>query len=304
MENNFLRCNLGSESIIPPSQVYFGFCLTFSPQWTRDRSRCWLCSMWVAAFDTVDHSILLDRLSISFGLTGSAFDWMRSFIVGRTQTVLYCGSVSRCAVVRSGVAQGSVLGPLLYVLYTADIQRLVVSLGFDVHLYADDTQFHGSCMPADTADLAALSMDVINAVKTWMSSNRLRLNADETQFIWLGTSHFLGKRDMQAVSSILQSSDVVNNLGVYLDSGLVMDRQMSKLCQVCYFHLRRLRNSASIAHQGIATHVSPRLRYESGRSLRVVHGSDGPAGRVGSGRVTILPDFGGSGRVGSALQIF
>ena len=46
---------------------------------------------------------------------------------------------------------------------------------------------------------------------------------------------------MQAVSSILQSSDVVNNLGVYLDSGLVMDCQVSKLCQVCYFHLRRLR---------------------------------------------------------------
>ena len=165
---------------------------------------------------------------------------MRSFIVGHTQTVHYCGSVSRCAVVRSGTAQGSVLGPLLYVLYTADIQRLVVSLGFGVHLYADDTQFHGSCKPADAADLAARSIDIINAVKTWMSSNRLQLNADKTQFIWLGTSHFLGKRDIQAVSSILQSSNVVNNLGVYLDSGLVMDRQVSKLCQVCYFHLRRL----------------------------------------------------------------
>ena len=74
-----------------------------------------------------------------------------------------------------------------------------------------------------------------------MSSNRLRLNADQTQFILLGTSHFLGRRDMRAVSSIMQSSDVVNNLGIYLDSGLVMDRQVSKLCQVCYFHLRRLR---------------------------------------------------------------
>ena len=77
-------------------------------------------------------------------------------------------------------------------------------------------------------------------MKTWMSSNRLRLNADKTQFIWLGTNHSLGRRDMQAVISILQSSDVVNNLGVYLDSGLVMDRQVSKLCQVWYFHLRRL----------------------------------------------------------------
>ena len=179
-----------------------------------------------AAFDTVDYSILLNRLSISFGLTGSAFDWMRSFIVGRTQTVHYCGSVSRCAVVRSGVT---------------DIQRLVVSLGFGVHLCADDTQFHGSCKPAEAADVAARAMDVINSVKTWMSSNRLRLNADKTQFIWLGTRHFLGRRDMQAVGSILQSSDVVNNLGVYLDSGLAMDRQVSKLCQDCYFHLRRLR---------------------------------------------------------------
>ena len=95
--------------------------------------------------------------------------------------------------------------------------------------------------PADAADLAARAMDAINSVKTWMSSNQLRLNADKTQFIWLGTSHFLGRRDMQAVSSFLQSSVVVNNLGVYLDSGLVMDRQVSKLCQVCYFHLRRLR---------------------------------------------------------------
>ena len=92
-----------------------------------------------AAFDTVDHVILLDRLSISFGITGSAFDWMRSFIVGQTQTVHYCGSVSQCAVVHSGVAQGSVLGPLLYVLYTADIQKLVELLSFGVHLYVDDT---------------------------------------------------------------------------------------------------------------------------------------------------------------------
>ena len=85
-----------------------------------------------AASNTVDHSILIDRMSILFGLTGSAFDWMRSFIVVRTRTVHYCGSVSV-------VAQSSVLGPLLCVLYTADIQRLVVSLGIGVHLYADDT---------------------------------------------------------------------------------------------------------------------------------------------------------------------
>ena len=74
-----------------------------------------------------------------------------------------------------------------------------------------------------------------------MSSNRLRLNADKTQFIWLDTGHFLGNRDTQVIDTILSSTNVVNNLGVYLGSELTLERQVSKLWQVCYFHLRRLR---------------------------------------------------------------
>ena len=160
-----------------------------------------------------------------------------SFIVGRTQTVHCGGSVSRRAQLRSGIAQGSVLGPILYILYTADVQKLVESFGFRVHLYADDTQFQDSCRSTDAAVLAARAMRVIEAVRDWMSSNWLRLNADKTQFIWLGTSHFL---DVLQINSI-PANEVVNNLGVYFDPELLMERQVNKLCQVCYFHLRRLR---------------------------------------------------------------
>ena len=113
--------------------------------------------------------------------------------------------------------------------------------GFGVHLHADDTQFNGSFKVSEAAGLAGRAVRVVNEIKIWMSSNRLRLSADKTQFIWLGTGHFLGKRDMQAIDTILSSTDVVNNLGVYLDSELTLERQVSKLCQVCYFHLRRLR---------------------------------------------------------------
>ena len=183
-----------------------------------------------------DQYHVFDHLTISYGVTGSAFDWMRSFIVDRTQTVHYGGQKLQCTKLRSGVAHGSVLGPFLYVLYTAEIQKLVQSLDFNVYLYVDDTQFHSSCKLSDAADLAAHSMCVISAVKDWMLSNRLRLNTDKTQFIWLGTSHFLGKRDMARVSAILPSTDVVNNLGVYFDSELLMECQVSRLC-----HLRRLR---------------------------------------------------------------
>ena len=109
-------------------------------------------------------------------------------------------------------------------------------------------------------------MDVINSVMTWMSSHRLRLNADKTQFIcWaLATSLENVIYNMQAVSSILQSSDVVNNLGVYLDSGLVMDRQVIKICQVCYFHLRRLRTvRRSLTKESLVTLVHAFVRVGS-----------------------------------------
>ena len=151
----------------------------------------------------MDHSILLNRLSISYGISGSALDWMHSFIVDRTHAdgSLRWFGLKACSVLE---LQGSVLGPILYVLYTADVQKLVESFGFKVHLYADDTQFHDSCRSTDAAVLAARAMCVIGAVRDWMSSNRLRLNADKTQFIWLGTSHFL---DVLQINSIPANDD-------------------------------------------------------------------------------------------------
>ena len=82
-----------------------------------------------AAFDTVDHSILLERLSTSYGLSGMAFTWLESYITGRVQVIHDGGRQSTPATAYFGVPQGSVLGPVLYVLYTADIIKLVESFG-------------------------------------------------------------------------------------------------------------------------------------------------------------------------------
>ena len=106
------------------------------------------------------------------------------------------------------------------------------------------------------ADLAGNAVRVVNEIKVWMSSNRLRLNADKIQLIWLGTGHFLRKRDMQAIHTVLSSTDVVNNLGVYLDSELTLERQVSKLGQVCYFHLCRIRTGRrSLSKESLHTLV-------------------------------------------------
>ena len=73
-------------------------------------------------FEGCDRIMKIDREAVR--VSGSAFDWMQSFIVGLKQTIHYGSSVSRRAQLRSGIAQGSVLGPILYVLYTADSRNL------------------------------------------------------------------------------------------------------------------------------------------------------------------------------------
>ena len=93
-----------------------------------------------SAFDTVDHDILLRRLQISFGISGLALKWLTSYLTNRAQMVVLEHSRSDWTHVPFGVPQGSVLGPLLYILYTADLCSLISSHGFTVHLYADDIQ--------------------------------------------------------------------------------------------------------------------------------------------------------------------
>ena len=113
-----------------------------------------------AAFDTVDHHILLKRLNISYGISHSVLGWLTSYLSNRTQFVQLNGSYSKSSVVTCGVPQGSVFGPILFLLYTADLTRLVDAHNLQVYLYADDTQMYGFC---DTED----SVSIQNAVSAF-----------------------------------------------------------------------------------------------------------------------------------------
>jgi len=106
-----------------------------------------------AAFETVHHDILLHRLDVSYGLGGMVHGWIRSYLTSRIQFVHFRASNSDPMMVSCGIPQGSVLGPILFLLYTADVVRIVKTHSLHPHLYADDTQIYGFCSPGSTVEL-------------------------------------------------------------------------------------------------------------------------------------------------------
>jgi len=97
-----------------------------------------------AAFDTVDHDITLQRLRTSFGIGGAALKWFQSYLTSRTQYVRRGTARSTIVQLMCGVPQGSVLGPILFIMYTADLVSLIQQHCMPPHLYADDTQIYGA----------------------------------------------------------------------------------------------------------------------------------------------------------------
>ena len=95
-----------------------------------------------AAFDTIDHDILLSRLCNVYGITGDALDWFRSYVTGRIQRVVIEDSVSVDQELDFGVPQGSVLGPRIYCMYTKPVSDIIQRHGLSHHSYADDTQLY------------------------------------------------------------------------------------------------------------------------------------------------------------------
>ena len=106
-----------------------------------------------AAFDTVDHSTQLRRLMTSYGLGGAVHSWFTSYLDGRSQYVRRGALRSSATALLCGVPQGSVLGPILFLLYTADLLELIQSHGLHPHMYADDTQVYGFCNPGATNEI-------------------------------------------------------------------------------------------------------------------------------------------------------
>ena len=223
-----------------------------------------------SAFDTIDHSILLNRLKTTFGLSGTAINWLSSYLSGRAQFVKLGKSSSASLPCKFGVPQGSVLGPLLFTIYVSPIASLLSSLGVNQHQYADDTQLHISISKHSVSSNLLTLESALSTLSCWFSYNWLALNPSKSDAILLGTQQrnrtLSELHSVNVAGSAIKLTNNVKLLGVTLDNSLTLNKHVNLVSQSCYYHIKALRHIRHILDTPTASliaHslVSSRLDY-------------------------------------------
>ena len=198
-----------------------------------------------AAFDKVDHYILIERLKHRFGITGKALTWIKSYLSERTQFVKIGSYRSNNYKRGCGVPQGSVLGPILYLMYTVPLADVVNKHGMNYHFYADDSQIFLSFKPKDPGEPILSKARVESCIQDiiqWMITNKLMLNHEKTELLILHARH----RPPPTLDSILVGSKTIHvsksakNIGIWFDTVMSMDKQIANICKSSFYHLRNI----------------------------------------------------------------
>ena len=196
-----------------------------------------------AAFDTVDHNILLSRLSLNFGIEGPALALLTSYLIGRTQSVVVNTQVSQPCIVTSGVPQGSVLGPLLFTLYTTPLSYQLSYTNLLFHFYADDTQLYISFSARQCESALQTLSETLEMIHSWLSRNQLCLNPSKTEFMLIGTKQQRSNIKLQSLTfsgTTISASDSARNLGIIFDSKLALHKEISAVSKSCHYCIRQL----------------------------------------------------------------
>ncbi len=170
------------------------------------------------AFDTVPHQRLFNKLK-SYGISGSLLAWIKAFLSNRRQRVMIDGGYSSWKPVTSGIPQGSILGPFLFVVFINDLPDDVKNL---VYMFADDTKVFAKV--TNDQERQSLQDDLDNLVK-WSCTWQLNFNISKCKVMHLGNDNNNFKYHMGSDAQLheLESTDVEKDLGVHVDKDLTFD---------------------------------------------------------------------------------
>jgi hypothetical protein len=194
-----------------------------------------------AAFDTVEHSILLQRLS-SMGIRDQALSWCRHYLSNRFSSVSCRGELSTPLSISHGVPQGSVLGPLLFIIYISEVSRIIKRHGLNHVFYADDLKLYTSSKVSDIKAALSKIQSCADEINNWLTYNKLVFNADKTELLIAGSRPQLSKipLDVSIVvgTATVKPSVCVRDLGVYIDSAMTMKQHVNRISSTAFSYLR------------------------------------------------------------------
>jgi len=212
-----------------------------------------------AAFDTVSHTLLLRRLEVSYKVCGPVLSWIESYLSDRSQFVLLENFCSPNFSLESGVPQGSVLGPLLFSLYTAPVSHIFSHYGLNFQQYADDILAYVPIMSAVSSEISNLQ-NCLSCLCDWFSLNYMVINPAKSEAILFGSAKRLSTlSDLKSISvagSPVFLSSSIKLLGVILDSTLSFNDQVASVCKSASFHSRALSHIRSSLNLNIANSIA------------------------------------------------
>ena len=185
------------------------------------------------AFDMIDHNLLIQKLGV-YKFHTTALNLFKSYLFGRQQIVKLSGKISNPQFISTGVPQGSILGPLLFIMYLNDLALSIQHCS--VTKFADDATI--SICSKSVNEIECSFHDTLKNIEMWCSSNHMLLNPDKSKFLLLGSRHnlrtlnnFSNKRMSITLSGIpLQQTKCIKLLGIYINETLTWQDHIDNIC--------------------------------------------------------------------------